>query len=155
MLLKVILLGLHAKPHSAVSISIVFSTLARLSKGSPIPIKTALVSSSASSIPINWEIISFTCRLPLKPCLPVIQNLHPILHPACDETHIVARGSSGIITASTAVLVWQGKRYFFVPSVDACTWVYCIRPTSHSRERVSLADLERFVICSMDVTRFL
>ncbi len=36
----------------------------------------------------------------MKPCRPVMQNSHAILHPTCDETQRVARSPSGMNTDS-------------------------------------------------------
>ena len=109
-------MGLQPKPHGAVSTSIARRTLSQLSSGSPMPMKTALVSEAASSISINCESISAGVRLPCQPCRPVMQKRQPIRHPICEETHTVCLSPSGIITASTPGP--NGKRYFLVPSAE-------------------------------------
>ena len=85
-------------------------TLFKFSNGSPIPIITTLV---IGRRPVSFNepiilaarqtcpIISDTFKLRLKPCCAVEQNLHSKAQPTCEETHNVARSSSGIYTVST------------------------------------------------------
>ena len=40
-------------------------------------------------------------KLPRKPLVPVAQNVQPMAHPTCEETHRVARVPWRMITAST------------------------------------------------------
>jgi hypothetical protein len=47
-----------------------------------------------------------------------------------------------------------GKRYFFVPSEDTCTWLYPVTPTSYFSFRAALPALEMSVISSMLRTFF-
>ncbi|MNP34740.1 hypothetical protein D3C76_1280440 [compost metagenome] len=93
------------KPKSSSMISIAGTTLVRFSSGSPIPIITTLV---IGRVPVTfaaptifaarqtWPMISDTRRLRLKPCCAVEQNLHSSAQPTWEETHSVARSSSGI-----------------------------------------------------------
>ena len=74
--------GLHANPQGEVRISMALITSLRLSRGSPIPIKTILVRGVIGSKPFSgrggmlkiWFMISEAVRLALKPNLPVAQK---------------------------------------------------------------------------------
>ena len=92
--------GLQANPQSAVRISQVRRISRVLSKGSPMPMNTMLVRRSTSGIPHIWFMISAAVRLPLQPCLPVMQNWQFILQPTWQDTQRVPRSSSGIKTVS-------------------------------------------------------
>ena len=146
---RVTRLGLQPNPQSEVSTSIALITLPKLSRGSPIPIKTAFVSSAASSMAMNWERMSATVRLPWNPCRPVMQNLQPIRQPACEETQRVFLSSSGIITASTALPSPTGKRYFFVPSEETWQVEGKVTPREYSSFSLSRPAFEMLVISSM------
>ena len=65
------------------------------------PMNTALVRAADSSMLMNWLRMSAASSCPWKPWRPVMQNLQPILHPACDDTQSVFLSSSGIMTDST------------------------------------------------------
>ena len=82
--------GLQAHPQSDVRICVVCSTLSKLSKGSPCPIKTTFVSVSRSGREYIWFMMSVAESEAASPCLPVMQNAHPILHPTCELTQSVA-----------------------------------------------------------------
>lgn len=88
--------GLHAKPYSEVSISKALSTSSVLSRGSPIPMNTMLVSFSNSGTDTIWLMISVAVRFFLNPCFPVMQNRRSSYSPLGDETHKVALSRSGI-----------------------------------------------------------
>jgi len=88
--------GDQPKPHSEVMISSARSTLSVLSSGSPMPMKTTFVRLSRSGSETIWLRISAVVSECCSPCRPVAQNLHPMRHPACDETHNVARSPSGM-----------------------------------------------------------
>ena len=109
-------LGLHPNPQGAVSMSMTRRTLSQLSRGSPIPMNTVLVSTAVSSTSMNWERISAGVRSPCHPPRPVMQKRQPIRQPFWEETQRVLRSLSGIITASTPGP--KGKRYFLVPSAE-------------------------------------
>src|SRR5574344_189997 len=117
-LLTVMRLGLHAHPSAEVSISVALNTLSRLSKGSPCPMNTTLVSLSLSGNEYIWFNMSAAVRFPSKPCLPVWQKMQFILHPTCDDTQSVALSFSGINTVSTNLPSDVGNKYFTVPSLD-------------------------------------
>lgn len=124
----VIRFGLHASPHSAVSISMVWSMAGRLSSGSPMPMNTMLVRCVDSFTESIWFMICAGVSCPWNPCRPVMQNLHAILHPACELTHSVARSRSGIITVSMSRPGVPGNRYLTVPSVLVVNVRGCWRP---------------------------
>ena len=93
---SVMRVGDQPKPHSAVRMSSALSTLSVLSSGSPMPMKTSFVSVSRSGRETIWLRISAAVSECCSPCRPVAQNLHPMRHPACDETQSVALSPSGI-----------------------------------------------------------
>ncbi len=64
-------------------------TASRLSNGSPIPMKTILVSFRNSGTLRIWFNISSVERFARKPCRPVMQKRQPMRHPACVEMHSV------------------------------------------------------------------
>ena len=154
MVLRVMRLGLQARPQGAVSTSMARFTFSQLSSGSPMPMNTALVSSPASSIAKNWFRISAADRFPWKPWRPVMQNWQFILQPAWELTQSVLRSSSGIITASMPEPSPKGKRYFRVPSREVWTSTGATSPTSYFSMSASLPALERLVICPISPTRF-
>ena len=88
--------GLHAYPHSAVSACVARNTLSRLSNGSPWPMNTMFVSVSRSGSEYIWFRMSAAGREFIKPCRPVMQKAHFILHPTWHDTHSVARLPSGM-----------------------------------------------------------
>ena len=88
--------GDQPKPHSEVRMSSARSTLSALSSGSPIPMKTRLVSRSNSGSETIWLRISAVVSEWMSPCRPVAQKAHPMRHPACEETQSVARSPSGM-----------------------------------------------------------
>ena len=159
---RVTRLGLQPSPQSAVMISRAADTCGQLSSGSPMPMKTALVRSSASSMLSSWETISPAESWPWKPPRPVMQKLQFILQPICEETQAVARARPpsepssywGIITVSMYFSGREvGKRYLRVPSFDVYTAAGSRRPTSYSSARAARAALDRLVIWSMSFTR--
>ena len=99
-LLTVIRLGLQAYPHSAVRAVVARSTLSKLSKGSPCPIKTMFVNFSRSGRLYIWFSISAADKEAVQPWRPVIQKAQCILHPTWQDTHSVARSAVGIYTVS-------------------------------------------------------
>ena len=92
----VIRVGDQPNPHAEVRTSSAGSRLSRLSSGSPMPMKTTLVSRSRSGSDPIWLRISFVERECWSPCRPVAQKRQPIRQPACDEMQSVARSPSGM-----------------------------------------------------------
>ena len=99
----------------------------RLSNGSPIPIKTILVSFALSGIDNIWFVISLDVRLPDQPCFPVMQNKQFILQPTWHDTHSVALSSSGMYTVSILPCSVLNK-YFVVPSILSALHIGSDRP---------------------------
>ena len=151
-LLTVIRLGLHAYPHSAVSICVVRNTLSRLSIGSPWPMNTMFVSDSRSGNAYIWFRMSAAVRCPSKPCLPVWQNKQFMRQPTWHDTHSVARSWSGMYTVSTNLPEAVGNRYFIVPSLLFWQSIGSIAPTVKCSARRSRLFFEMLVISSMLMT---
>lgn len=124
-----------------------------LSRGSPIPINTRLVSLSRSGIDSIWLIISVAVRWWRKPMRPVAQNLQPILQPACDDTHSVMRSPSGISADSIYSPSEVRNKYFFVPSCDTDSFSGALKPNSQCSLSISRATFDRSVIESMSETK--
>ena len=85
------------------------TTLSKLSKGSPIPIITTLVTflscapcccDSSRTANHTCPIISPVDKLRLKPCFAVEQNEQFNAHPTWEETQRVPRFASGMYTVS-------------------------------------------------------
>ena len=144
--LTVMRLGLHAHPSLCMSSSVTFSTVSRLSKGSPCPMNTMFVSLSLSGREYIWFIMSVAVRCPWKPCLPVMQNLHPMRHPTWQLTHRVPRSLSGMKTLSTVCPDRVGKRYLAVPSTLRCASTAGISPMQYCSASRVRAFWEMFVI---------
>ena len=78
----------------------------KLWSGSPIPMKTRLVSGRLIASPslratsrltvCTWATISAAVRLRSRPRVPVMQNLQAIAHPTCVETQSVFRSVAGM-----------------------------------------------------------
>ena len=94
-------LGLQPRPQSEVRMLQTARTASRLSMGSPMPMKTTLVSCSNSGMEKSWLRMSPADSEPWKPCCPVTQKRQPILQPTWHEMQRVARSSSGMKTVST------------------------------------------------------
>lgn len=108
-------------PLSSSSIESADFTLARLSSGSPIPIKTRLFSLVSESVRYSFSL--FTCftispaeRFLIRPNLAVAQKAHPILQPTCEDIHAVYLFPSLRITASIRSPSESSNRNLTVPS---------------------------------------
>src|SRR3990170_3558987 len=133
-------------------ISIAATTLSKLSSGSPIPIRTTLVTARSPFGPAprarrashSWEMISASVRLRLKPWRPVAQKLQFSAQPTWVETHNVPRPSSGMKTVSTAVPSSSCSSHLRVPSAASWSWVTAggrMTAVSFRRARSSLLKL--------------
>ncbi|MNL24291.1 hypothetical protein D3C87_1457190 [compost metagenome] len=109
-------------PHGEWITSIVLKTGSGLSSGSPMPMNTMFVmrwpGSRRSCTCMNCPTMSSVRNLRFSFCLPVKQNLQPMLQPTSDEIHKVRRPSDGITTDSTLKLSPTSNRNFCVPSTD-------------------------------------
>jgi len=121
--------GLQPMPQSEVRTSQQRRMASVLSKGSPMPMKTMLVSWEDSGTESIWFIISAADRLPDQPCLPVMQKRQFMRQPTWHETQRVARSSSGMKTVSTRPCS-VSKRYLAVPSCDRADHTGAARPSS-------------------------
>ena len=97
------------------------STASRLSRGSPIPMKTTFVASSpaasaASRATRNWCTISPAVRFRRKPMVAVAQKAQARVHPDCDDTHTVPRVREGIRTVSALWPSPNSIAHLVVPS---------------------------------------
>ncbi len=101
------------------------STASRFCIGSPMPMKTTLVSrapcdSDSRPARTTWSTISDAVRLRPGPIAPVAQNLHPSAQPTWLDTHTVRRPSAcAIRTASTTAPSTARRPHFTVPSRDS------------------------------------
>ena len=82
--------------------------------------KTTFRTESSRLACANCSTISPALKFPSSPSVPVAQNVHPILHPTCDDTHSVVRPLACRIThASTRCPSRNSTIIFFVePSAD-------------------------------------
>ena len=85
---------------------------------SPFPFAAANLRACASCSRISPEV-----RFPSSPSVPVAQNVHPILHPTCEETHSVFRPPS--CRMSTDSTRWPScsftTNFAVVPSPEVAT----------------------------------
>jgi HAE1 family hydrophobic/amphiphilic exporter-1 len=71
-----------------------------------------------------------SAKTTFNPSFPVMQNLQFILQPTCEDTHKVARSSSGIYTDSTKWFSPTLYKYFTVPSTERISSTGASAPTS-------------------------
>ena len=103
---------------------------------------------------IICAIISDEVRLRRNCCVPVLQNLHPIRHPTCDDMQIVFRRSSGIKTVSTQFSSVNSSRAFAVPSDDSCKILQTGRSSEKNFGKFVLTCLGTSDISSKDIANF-
>ena len=89
---------------SVPSSSIASSTLSRLCAGSPIPMKTTLLTALIERASATCATISPLVTWRIRPLRPVMQNWQPTAQPTWLETHTPPRGSSTLST------VWPSPR---------------------------------------------
>src|SRR6185437_1761857 len=150
----------RSKPKSSRKISSAGTTLRKLASGSPMPMRTTLLTmrsraESWAKEPASSRLASQTCptisavvRLRLKPCCAVEQNEQSSAQPTCEEMQRVPRSGSGMKTISNACEASARNTHLRVPSADCCAVTICgvsMHARSLSRARKSLA---RSVIAS-------
>mmetsp|Transcript_29603 Transcript_29603/g.74030 ORF Transcript_29603/g.74030 Transcript_29603/m.74030 type:complete len:259 (-) Transcript_29603:69-845(-) len=110
-------------------------TASKLRNGSPIPMKTTLLSRSPRDLSsmakrAACSKISSEVSWREKPICPVAQKVHPIAQPTCDEMHAVRLKSSyGMRTDSMSAPSPSLHSLLTVPSCESCSCSTCKPPT--------------------------
>ena len=118
-----------AKPRACGSQSIPIASFAaaKLSRGSPMPMKTTFVTGGSEArrasptARTTCPVISPTVKPRSRPMVAVTQKMQPRAQPACEETHTVVRSEPGIRTVSIFRSSERPNLSFRVPHPAAST----------------------------------
>ena len=159
--------GEKSIPLSWFSISRARVVSRRLSRGSPMPMKTRLrimgwsmrLSPSRIRATRTWLRISPAVMLRIKPIVPVLQNVQPIAQPICEDTHWAIRTEPscpvlGRMTVSTNAPSRSRSNSFSVPSHEVCTVTISGSTISATSASLARSCLETSVMASNEVACF-
>ena len=159
--------GEKSIPLSWFSISRARVVSRRLSRGSPMPMKTRLriigwsmrLSPSRIRATRTWLRISPAVMLRIKPIVPVLQNVQPIAQPICEDTHWAIRTEPscpvlGRMTVSTNAPSRSRSNSFSVPSDEVCTVTISGSTISATSASLARSCLETSVMASNEVACF-
>ena len=153
--------GEKFRPLSLLRLSRARMTFLRLSRGSPMPMKTrlrstgqsGLVSPRCSRATRIWPRISPMVMLRSKPMVPVLQKVQAMAQPTCEDRHWVqrrtpSRESLGMSTVSTSAPSWRRSRNLVVSSLLCSTVTISGQRISAHWARRSRQALETLVMAS-------